>query len=186
MRASQEQTTVLIADPPWPHANGSRTNSGKSPKYPLMNICEICDLGTCVRSIVGDHAVLYLWATGPHLPGAFDVMRAWGFAHRSFHVWRKPNIAAGFWARSDAEICLIAVRGRPCAPRASLLPRTVIDGERKEARHSSKPDDIHEIAERLWPAARKVELFARSIRPGWDAIGHEVGKTVTPLGVNAA
>lgn len=186
MRVPAKQTTVLIADPPWPHANGSRTNSGKSPKYPLMNIREICELGGCVRSIAGDNAVMYLWATGPHLPGALDVVGAWGFVHRSFHVWRKPKIAAGFWARSDAELCLIAERGRPCPPDASRLPRTVLDGKRREARHSSKPDDIHEIAERLWPDARKVELFARSSREGWHQFGHDLGSAITPHGVVAA
>lgn len=53
MRVAGEKTTVIIADPPWPHANGSRTNSGKSPKYPLMNLREIAALGAQCGASLG-------------------------------------------------------------------------------------------------------------------------------------
>lgn len=76
MRVSDASTTVMLADPPWPHANGSRTNSGKSPKYPLMNLREIAALGPAVSELAGSHAVLYLWSTGPHLPGAINTVAA--------------------------------------------------------------------------------------------------------------
>lgn len=183
MRVGAERTSVIVADPPWPHANGSRTNSGKSPKYPVMLLREIAALRSPVTAMAGDDAVLYMWSTTPHLPGAIQVMEAWGFRYRSLLVWRKRSVAAGFWVRSDAEVCLIGERGRPCAPSAADLPRTIIDADRTERRHSSKPDAIHRIVERLWPEARKIELFARQERTGWACYGADLGSMIHPAGV---
>lgn len=185
MRVSADKTTVIVADPPWPHANGSRTNSGKSPKYPLMNLRELEALGDAVQRLAGENAVMYLWATAPHLPGAFGVLTRWGFRYRSFHIWRKTRIACGFWARSNAEIVLIGERGRPCAPNGSLLLTTVVDGRAEEARHSAKPSFVHESVERLWPEARKIELFARRERLAWECYGFDLGHRIGPAGVRA-
>jgi DNA (cytosine-5)-methyltransferase 1 len=183
MRVDQEMTTVVLADPPWPHANGSRTNSGKSPKYPLMNLREIEALGDTVANLVGDHAILYMWATAPHLPGALAVISAWGFVYRSYLIWKKTKISCGFWARSNAEIVLISERGRPCAPARETLPATVFSAQPVEARHSSKPDWLHSLVEQSWPGARKIELFARTERIGWTCYGSDLGHKILPSGV---
>jgi len=183
VRVSGEQTVVVLADPPWPHANGSRTNSGKSPKYPLMNLREIAALASTVGTLSGEDAVLYLWATTPHLPGAIDVLRAWGFIYRSFHVWQKSRVACGFWARSNAEILLIGEKGRPQGTTPELLMPTILAGEPLPNGHSSKPSVVHKMIERLWPHSRKVELFARDRRAGWDSFGADIGTTITSTGI---
>lgn len=183
MRVAVKDTTVIVADPPWPHANGSRTNSGKSPKYPLMNLREIAALGPTVTRLAGDNAVLYLWATSPHLPGAIDTVSAWGFTYRSFHVWSKDRVACGFWSRSNAELCIVAERGRPAAPPASLLLTSVIEGAPEADGHSTKPSVIHALVERLWPDARKIELFARREREGWRGVGYDLGQRIHETGI---
>jgi len=33
----------------------------------------------------------------------------------------------------------------------------------------------YEIIEKMTPGARRIELFARRRRPGWDALGLELG-----------
>ncbi len=173
VRVTDGEMTVLLADPPWPHANGSRTNSGKSPKYPLMSFEEINQLSANALQAVGDHGVLYLWATSPHLPRAIETMSTWGFTYRSWHVWRKPKIACGFWVRSNAELLLIGERGRPAEPK--IKHASVIEGDRWSAQHSAKPDRVYEIIEKAWPAARKVEWFARQRRDGWECLGADLG-----------
>jgi len=50
----------------------------------------------------------------------------------------------------------------------------VIEGPRRE--HSRKPDEAFAAAEALMPSVRRVELFSRQHRPGWDAWGNEAGK----------
>ena len=182
-RVSDAETVVVVADPPWPHANGSRTNSGKSPKYALMNLAEIAALGPAVRQLAGGHAVLYLWVTGPHLPGGVEVLSAWGFIYRSFHVWRKRRIACGYWSRSNSEIVLVGERGRPSKPTPGSLMPSAFDGDPADRGHSSKPDTLHGNAERLWPGAAKVELFAREAVAGWRCYGSDLGSLLTPSGV---
>ena len=182
-RVEPERTTVILADPPWPHANGSRTNSGKSPKYRLMNLREIAAIGPTVKGVAGNNAVLFLWATTPHLPGALDVVKAWGFVYRSLHVWRKKKIACGFWARSNAELVVIAERGRPTGPSPSLILPTIFDGEAEEKIHSAKPGVMHGLIDIQWPRSRKVELFARRLRRGWECYGSSVGFIIGPDGI---
>jgi N6-adenosine-specific RNA methylase IME4 len=46
--------------------------------------------------------------------------------------------------------------------------------------HSQKPEEVRDSIDRLYPDASKLELFARSERPGWDAWGNEVGKLDGP------
>ncbi len=147
-----------------------------------MLLSEICALGPTVRELAGDHAVLYLWVTAPCLLKSGEVLEAWGFTYRSYHVWAKDQPACGFWNRSDAEVCLVAERGRPAAP-SDALPRTVLRASRLRTAHSSKPSVVHEVVERLWPAARKVELFARAVRPGWACYGSDLGTLLTPTGI---
>lgn len=186
MRVTENETVVIVADPPWPHTNGSRTNSGKSPKYPLMNLREIAALGPTVVSLAGDNAVLYIWATSPHLPGAIDTVQAWGFKYRSFHVWSKVRVACGFWSRSNAELCIIAERGRPAAPPASMLSTSIIEGSPEASGHSTKQSIVHEMIERLWPEAKKIELFARRRRDGWHSYGGDLGHCINQTGIERA
>lgn len=184
MRVSEAKTIVFIADPAWPHANGSRTNSGKSPKYPLMTLAQIAALGSVVKAEAGEHSVMALWATAPHLPGAIETLKAFGFKYRSFRIWRKRKMACGFWVRSDAEIVLIGERGKPAPPRKGTLRRTIFDGDpiTKEF-HSSKPGELHKMIELSWPESQKIELFATRETAGWKCYGTDLGYLITPTGI---
>jgi N6-adenosine-specific RNA methylase IME4 len=55
-------------------------------------------------------------------------------------------------------------------PKKKMLP-SVIQCPRME--HSRKPD-LSEAIEQLYPNVKKIELFARQKRPGWDTWGNEV------------
>lgn len=44
----------------------------------------------------------------------------------------------------------------------------------RRGRHSAKPVEVHQRIERLLGERRRVELFARRRRDGWDAWGNEV------------
>lgn len=41
-------------------------------------------------------------------------------------------------------------------------------------KHSAKPEDLQDSLEIMFPKTRKLELFARRIRPGWTCLGNEV------------
>lgn len=45
-------------------------------------------------------------------------------------------------------------------------------------RHSQKPEIAYQIIERLYPNAKKLEVFARQKREGWDVWGNEVDSDI--------
>ena len=84
-----------------------------------MKLEDICKLP--VKEIAADDSILFMWATFPNLKEAFDVIDAWGFDYKTVaFVWVKQNKKSdslfwgmGYWTRSNAEVCLLATRGRP-------------------------------------------------------------------------
>jgi N6-adenosine-specific RNA methylase IME4 len=79
-------------------------------------------------------------------------------------------MGCGDWLRGQTEHCLMATRG---APVVTLTSQTTVLHAPVWA-HSQKPDEFYQLVERLCPAPRYCELFARSTRPGWDGHGDEV------------
>jgi N6-adenosine-specific RNA methylase IME4 len=45
--------------------------------------------------------------------------------------------------------------------------------EEKITRHSAKPEEIRNRIEKMYPISRKIELFARTSRAGWDVFGNQ-------------
>ena len=84
-----------------------------------MSVEEICQLD--VASVAADDCVLFLWATFPQLQEALRVIKAWDFKYKTVaFVWLKQNksgkgwfFGLGFWTRGNAELCLLATRGKP-------------------------------------------------------------------------
>ena len=134
-----------------------------------------------MESIAADDCALFLWATFPNLQQALEVITAWGFTFRTVaFVWVKQNRRSdglfwgmGYWTRSNAEICIIATRGRP--KRASAGVHQVVISHIEE--HSKKPAEIRERIVALMGDLPRVELFARQEAPGWDVWGNEVNST---------
>ena len=48
--------------------------------------------------------------------------------------------------------------------------------EKLAREHSRKPEEAYAWAEAYMPGARRIELFSRTRRPGWDCWGNEAGK----------
>lgn len=167
--------TVIYADPPWSYRNkGTRAAAEKH--YRTMSIGDIKALP--VADIAAADCVLFLWATFPMLPEALETIKAWGFRYKTAaFLWAKQNRRSpgwfwglGNWTRSNAEVCLLAVRGRPA--RASAAVHSLI--EAPVGRHSAKPPQARARIEALMGDVPRIELFARERVPGWDAWGDEI------------
>jgi N6-adenosine-specific RNA methylase IME4 len=79
--------------------------------------------------------------------------------------------------RQTHEICLIGTRGKIYKQLANKSQRSV--GFAENLRHSAKPEDLQDSLEIMFPKARKLELFARRIRPDWTCLGNEIdGKDI--------
>lgn len=174
---------VVLADPPWSFENFSALGEAKSAKrhYPCMPTSEICRMP--VASLTGTDAALFLWATFPMLPDAMRVVQAWGFTYRSAAPWAKRSrkghgwaFGPGYWWRGASELLIFATRGSPrrADSKAARSIRNLIVAPLRE--HSRKPEDAHTTAEAWFPAARKIELFARAPRDGWTVWGNQTDK----------
>jgi N6-adenosine-specific RNA methylase IME4 len=174
--------SVILADPPWKYNSRAnhktRFRGGACGHYDLMSTKDICNLP--VSDLADpEGCILFLWATFPMLQDAFRVIEAWGFKYKTIgFTWGKLNTRAGtpffgvgHYTKSNAEPCLIATRGRVLKPAVDTVSSLILAPRRE---HSRKPDEAHERIEQLYPGHRKIELFARRARPGWDVWGNQV------------
>lgn len=167
--------SIIYADPPWRYQDAG-CNGNAAGHYNTMSLDEICALP--VSASAAENAVLLMWATWPMLPESLRVIESWGFKYKSVgFVWIKKNktdcghfFGLGRWTRGNSEVCLLATRGKPkrvnnAVSQLCFEPLT---------RHSEKPIEIrYRIVELLGDVPR-IELFARTKSPGWDAWGNEI------------
>lgn len=79
--------------------------------------------------------------------------------------------------RQTHEICLIGTRGKILSKLANKSQRSVSFAE--NLKHSAKPEHLQDSLEIMFPKTRKLELFARRLRPGWTCLGNEIdGKDI--------
>jgi len=190
---------VILADPPWDQKagrkldsykvesgrqiwNSKNTESEKLP-YPTMTVDEIASLP--VKNICEKDAHLFLWVTNKYLLKASKVIKAWGFRYVATITWKKKRRGGGLGGlvRITSEHLLFCRRGHLKA--IGSIPESVIEAKRPYKngypRHSAKPDIFWELIEKASPG-RKIELFARNRRTGWDAWGNEVDSDIDLLG----
>ena len=162
---------IIRADPAWRFASNSKAKPGRNAMrhYPCMKDSEIAALP--VKDWAARDALLFMWTTAPMLARSMPILDAWGFKYVSQLVWVKSRIATGFWARNRHEIVLIAKRGKFPCPKPAPFPDSVI--EAPTMRHSQKPEALQDRVDAVWPTARKLEMFARRDRAGWDLWGNE-------------
>lgn len=167
----------IMADPPWRFELYSALGEKKSPQahYATMSLDDIKRLP--VAGLAAENCLLWLWATAPLLAQQIAVLEAWGFVFKTSGVWVKTTVnnkigfGTGYVLRNAHEPFLIGTRGDPVTSRSV---RSVVMGRVRA--HSQKPEEGYAAAEALMPAARRVELFSRTNRPGWHVWGDEVGK----------
>lgn len=175
---SKKKYGIVYADPPWDY--GSFPSTSNKSAYPLMQTADICALP--IKEIVRADAILFLWTTMVHLPLAMEVIEAWGFRYvTNGFTWIKPcqrkagyHFGMGYWTRQNAELCLLAKRGKPKrydkqVSSLILHPREV---------HSRKPGIVRDKIVRICGDQPRIELFARMKAPGWDIWGNELENSI--------
>jgi N6-adenosine-specific RNA methylase IME4 len=190
--AAGKKFGVIYADPPWQFTVYSGKGKARSAerKYiadPLtgkstMTIEELMDLP--VPTLAADDCALFMWAVMPELPGAIELMKAWGFTYKTVaFTWVKTSENAtrigldgdglhwgmGYWTRANTEVVLFGTRGAP--KRLAKDVHQVIISPVGE--HSRKPEQTHARVERLL-SGPYIELFARRPMKGWTVWGNDI------------
>lgn len=171
--------SIIYADPPWSYQNRG-TRAAASKHYGTMTVEEIKKMGVgdAVGGIANSDCALFMWATFPMLREALEAIEAWGFTYKTIAFnWVKQNKTGaglfwglGNWTRSNSEICLLAVKGKP--KRVSASVHSVILSPIQQ--HSRKPAEARDRIVELMGDLPRIELFARETAPGWDSWGNEV------------
>lgn len=165
---------LIMADCPWRFELYSALGEAKSAQahYECMSLDEIKALD--VQQLAARDCLLFLWATNPMLDQAFEVLRAWRFKFKTAGSWEKITVRGnqafgpGYILRTSNEPYLIGTIG---SPETTNSVRSSFRGVARE--HSRKPEEGFAHAEKLMPNARRIELFSRQSRPGWDNWGDQ-------------
>lgn len=178
---SIDQTYDLImCDPPWKQARGgkkaSRPNSsGCQLDYPTMELDDIKEHLRIATEHTSDNAVLFLWTIEKYLFEAQQMAEELGYKLHSRMIWDKvTGIPAAFTVRFGHEYMLYMYKGKllPVAKEERGKIHSVF--HEKPTRHSKKPNISYEIVERLYPDCKKLEMYCRYPRIGWDSFGNEI------------
>lgn len=176
---------IIYADPPWNFKGYDLKKEARyvGNKYQVQSKEWIDNLP--VKEIADDDCILFLWVTMPKLNECWDLIEKWGFTYKTVaFTWVKRNKKApswfwgmGRWTRANAELCLLATKGKP--KRISAGVHSVIDSPIRG--HSQKPDEARDRIVELCGDLPRIELFAReketlfgSNLEGWDVWGNEV------------
>jgi N6-adenosine-specific RNA methylase IME4 len=167
---------VILADPPWKYTDtcekGAIQSKGADKHYKDGSLT-IQQLSTMdVPYISAKDSILFLWTTSPMLEDSFKVINSWGFKYKASFIWDKIKHNMGHYNSVRHEFLLLCIKGS-FQPEELKLFDSVISME-KTKKHSEKPDIFYEMIETLYPTGKKIELFARNKRDGWDSWGNEL------------
>ena len=178
---TNKKYNIIYADPPWQFKVWSKKGNGRSAEvhYHTMQKEDIQNIKDVIDKIADKACVLFLWVTAPCLLEGIELIKAWGFTYKTIaFTWIKQNKKSdslfwgmGYYTRANAELCLLATRGKTLK-RISKSVHSVVLSKIRE--HSKKPDEVRERIVVLFGNIPRIELFARQQTPGWDCWGDEV------------
>lgn len=176
--------SVALIDPPWKYYGQQDKVGAAENHYRTLPDEDIYDFP--VRSFLARPGVLFVWATCPKLDVAIEAIDRWGLHYRGVaFVWVKtkadgktPLRAQGprpSFVKPLTELVLVAstrAKGRPLRLASAAIVQTVLAPKEE---HSRKPREVVRRIDRLYPATKKVAIFARGKRPAkdWDVWGDE-------------
>lgn len=160
---------VLLIDPPWQYEFSKSESREIENHYPTMTMEELFELR--VSDLSTQDSVMFMWATSPKLVEAMELLKAYGFEYVTNAVWVKDKIGMGYYFRQQHEILLVGKRGNLPVSQGGDRVSSVIEAPR--GKHSSKPEIVHEIIEKMYPEYEKIEIFSRSKRNNWDSWGNQ-------------
>lgn len=157
---------IIVIDPPWPYSSNYDPYGFRgTTDYPEMRIEDLQKLEIpCTKN-----SVLFLWTTHKFMWDANELLDWWGFAYRNIIVWNKVKMGIGKLFRLQCEFCLVGIKGNPIFDNDNTH-RDIIEESRRE--HSRKPEYFYDMVDSLC-IGRKVDMFGRERRDGWDIWGLE-------------
>lgn len=168
--------------PPWRQSKGGKksvrpNSSGEPLDYPTLTLEEISEHLRIATEHTAENSVLFLWTIDKYLFEAQQIAETLGYKLHARMIWDKvTGIPAAFTVRYGHEYLLYMYRGKLLTVAAEMRGKVHTVFRERAQRHSQKPDISYEIIDRLYPNAKKLEMYARVEREGYDSFGNEVKK----------
>jgi N6-adenosine-specific RNA methylase IME4 len=168
---------IIYIDPPWSYKDKALSGKrGAGCKYKTQENDWLETLP--ISDIAADDCALFMWVTMPKLNECWALIEKWGFEYKTVaFTWVKRNKnkdswfwGMGNWTRANAELCLLAIKGKP--KRISAKVHSVIDTPIE--RHSKKPEEARKRIVDLMGDLPRIEIFAREKVEGWECLGNEI------------
>ena len=171
---------LILTDPPWKQSKGGKKNvrpnsSGEELEYQTISLDEIKQIQTSARDLCHENHICFMWTIDKYLHESEQMMLDMGYKLHARMIWNKvTGIPAAFTIRYGHEYLLYCYHGKllPVATDERGKIHSVFTEQVKG--HSQKPDISYRIIERLYPEQKKLELFSRRKRDGWNAWGNQV------------
>jgi site-specific DNA-methyltransferase (adenine-specific) len=183
---------VIEIDCPWWYnsrkTGGERNNKtkfggGAMKHYPLMRDQELIEFKSTIDNLANDNCIMFMWATMPRLDFAIQLMQEWGFNYKTVaFTWVKTNkngsyrVNPGYYTASNVELLLIGIKGENNGlfkPAKTMINQIIAEEIRE---HSRKPDAVYNRINLMYPNLKKISVFARENRTGFDVWGNEINK----------
>lgn len=163
----------IVLDFPWRFELYSDEGDEKSASahYQTMTVEEGMSLP--VGELARGDCLLMMWATGPMVPQAIDLMTTWGFKYKSEMVWHKvtkngkTRVGTGYRVRTMHEPVLLGTIGNPKHKPFPSYFRGVA------RQHSRKPIEFYDLVKKHMPNAYKADVFSRGGIDGFDCWGNQ-------------
>ncbi len=176
-----EKYEIIYADPAWKQSKGGKksvrkNSSGMKLDYDVMDFENIRQtlLWFFNNKTTKDHCI-FIWTIDKYLTDTDLMMVEFGYKRHARFIWDKvTGIPAAFTVRYSHEYLLWYYKSKLLPIEKSERGKFSTVMREKVIKHSKKPELAYQMIERLYPNFRKLELFARERRLGWDSWGNEV------------
>lgn len=176
---------VVVVDPPWNQGKTGkrkvRPNQTTTLDYPTMTKEELINMP--IGKLGKENSFIFLWTTNskdkktgePFLKTSFDLLEKWGYTFYTMITWDKKTGPCPFGPfQIVTEYILFGYKGKCKFKKEKLGFMKNIFTEPATA-HSVKPQSFYNaIAEII--DGKRIDVFARQKREGFDGWGNEYGK----------
>lgn len=173
---------IIYTDPPWEQGKGGKkkarpNSSGGKLDYPTMDLQDIKELHrNILENLTNPNHNVFMWTIDKYLVETEQFMKELGYTLHARIVWNKvTGVAPAFTVRFTCEYLLwFYKKGKILMLDKDVRGKYPTIITEKVVRHSQKPVAAYEMLEDMFKDTKKLELFARNHRDGWDCWGNEV------------
>ena len=171
---------IIYSDPPWQQNKGGirkvRPKQNRDLDYPTMDINDIKDIHEEIFKSTNRKHNIFMWTIDKYLHETEAMMNELGYTLHARFIWDKENgVAPAFTVRFSHEYLLwFYKKGDLLMPCEETKGKYTTVMRERATKHSKKPECAYRMIEDMFPNTKKLELFARNKRDGWDSWGNEV------------